>query len=188
MRNRETGFTLFEVIIVVVIVAILSGMSMLALNQAFDRRHQAHADQLLLWLQQLSELAALSGIVYGVMHSGAEEDEPSTADQKLLAVVFFGHRWHVAMSPEPFDLLPKAYLSWMVDTDFDVSIQQSPRIERLDAKGDPLQPILPIIALMPDGYMEPNASLDLMFSGSKDVFGFRWDDELARLEMSRTSP
>ena len=47
MRNRETGFTLFEVIIVVVIVAILSGMSMLAFNQAFDRRHQAHADQLL---------------------------------------------------------------------------------------------------------------------------------------------
>jgi prepilin-type N-terminal cleavage/methylation domain-containing protein len=37
--NRQRGFTLIEVAVVVMIVATISAMSLLAINQAFDRRY-----------------------------------------------------------------------------------------------------------------------------------------------------
>ena len=46
LNRRYTGFTLLEVLAVIIIVATLSGMSLLAINQAFDRRYESHADQL----------------------------------------------------------------------------------------------------------------------------------------------
>ena len=71
-RQYQRGFTLIEMLVAVMIVAALSAMSILAINQAFDRRYVAEADRLLIWLQQLGENSALQGAAYGVI-SEAED-------------------------------------------------------------------------------------------------------------------
>jgi prepilin-type N-terminal cleavage/methylation domain-containing protein len=45
--RQQQGFTLIEMLVVVMIVATISAMSVLAINQAFGRRYVAEADRLL---------------------------------------------------------------------------------------------------------------------------------------------
>ena len=45
--------------------------------------------------------------------------------------------------------------------------------------------LIPVIALMPDGYMEPRAEMILTFESSPITFKFRWDEETAAMTMLR---
>ena len=92
--KRQRGFTLIEVAVVVMIVATISAMSLLAINQAFDRRYSNEADRLLIWLQQLSERSALEGAAYGVV-----TEELESAAIQLRAVVYYRMRWVAVTSP-----------------------------------------------------------------------------------------
>ncbi|MDE0840570.1 MAG: prepilin-type N-terminal cleavage/methylation domain-containing protein [Porticoccaceae bacterium] len=196
LNRRYTGFTLLEVLAVIIIVATLSGMSLLAINQAFDRRYESHADQLQMWLQQLSDLAALSGGAYGVVHIGGEgngelgDDSPTAAiPEQLQAVVYYKNSWWVATEPAPFGLSSEAQLHW----DLQGESQFAARPEQLSAMSsavniDKAQPILPVIALLPDGYMDPVARLKLRFKGHDNVFELFWDDRAARIELRRSTP
>ncbi|MDA8920455.1 type II secretion system GspH family protein [Porticoccaceae bacterium] len=75
--KRQRGFTLIELSVVIMIVATMAAMSVLAINQAFDRRYSSEADRLLVWLEQLAEYSALQGAAYGVI------TETSNASQTL---------------------------------------------------------------------------------------------------------
>ena len=110
-KRGNEGFTLVEVLTVTVIVAILTSMSLLAFNQAFDRRHSSHADQLLIWLQQLSEQSALTGVVYGVIHT------KSDLDSKLESLVYFRNRWLIANSTPPFIIDADADIRWNISVE-----------------------------------------------------------------------
>ena len=190
------GFTLLEVLVVIVIVATLSGMSLLAINQAFDRRYHSHADRLQMWLQQLSEQAALSGGAYGVMHVGGERDADrddaaaSAVPEQLQAVVYYQNAWWVATSPAPFELSKEAQLRWNVpsESQFGQRLDQLASIASGDADEDEKAPILPIIALLPDGYMEPaDGRLEIRFAEIDSAFEFFWDDQSARIGMRKVA-
>lgn len=190
------GFTLLEVLVVIVIVATLSGMSLLAINQAFDRRYHSHADRLQMWLQQLSEQAALSGGAYGVMHVGGERDADrddaasSAVPEQLQAVVYYQNAWWVATSPVPFELSKEAQLRWNVpsESQFGQRRDQLASIARAGADEDEKAPILPIIALLPDGYMEPaDGRLEMRFAGIDSAFEFFWDDQSAHIGMRKVA-
>ena len=190
------GFTLLEVLVVIVIVATLSGMSLLAINQAFDRRYHSHADRLQMWLQQLSEQAALSGGAYGVMHVGGERDADrddaasSAVPEQLQAVVYYQNAWWVATSPAPFELSKEAQLRWNVpsESQFGQRRDQLASIASGDADEDEKAPILPIIALLPDGYMEPaDGRLEIRFAEIDSAFEFFWDDQSARIGMRKVA-
>ena len=74
-RSRQGGFTLIEISVVVIILATISAMSLFAINQAFDRRYKSQADNLLVWLNQLSDQAALEAVPYGVMGNPDDPEE-----------------------------------------------------------------------------------------------------------------
>lgn len=195
-HSCASGFTLLEVLVVIVIVATLSGMSLLAINQAFDRRYHSHADRLQMWLQQLSEQAALSGGAYGVMHVGGERDADrddaasSAVPEQLQAVVYYQNAWWVATSPAPFELSKEAQLRWNVpsESQFGQRRDQLVSIASGGADEDEKAPILPIIALLPDGYMEPaDGRLEMRFAGIDSAFEFFWDDQSAHIGMRKVA-
>ena len=180
-KRGNEGFTLVEVLTVTVIVAILTSMSLLAFNQAFDRRHSSHADQLLIWLQQLSEQSALTGVVYGVIHT------KSDLNSKLESLVYFRNRWLIANSTPPFIIDADADIRWNISVEegsilpFYRSMdgQRSGGSKSNSSDSEPL----PIFAFMPDGLMEPDGELEMAFDSSSEIYKFYWDNKNSGVKM-----
>ena len=91
-RSRQSGFTLIEISVVVIILATISAMSLFAINQAFDRRYKSQADNLLVWLNQLSDQAALEAVPYGVMGNPDEPEKEVRALRSLPTTANIGFR------------------------------------------------------------------------------------------------
>jgi prepilin-type N-terminal cleavage/methylation domain-containing protein len=174
-RQYQRGFTLIEMLVAVMIVAALSAMSILAINQAFDRRYVAEADRLLIWLQQLGENSALQGAAYGVV------GEAGDAGTQLRAVIYYRNRWVAVTMPAPFPLSDDATLNWLVDSiDDEQLLPQQTDIGPMDisTESDSEDDLLvPEIAFLPDGYIEPSGELVLSFAAMEKKFIYRWTDE-----------
>ena len=186
MRDTERGckgFTLLEVMTVTVIVAILMSMSLLAFNQASDRRHSSHADQLLIWLQQLSEQSALTGVAYGVINT------KSDFDRKLEPLVYFRNRWLVENSIPPFVIDADAEVRWNVSMREGLNMPFYSSVGGIPNAGSGFNSLesnpLPIFAFMSYGYMEPDGDLQMIFEKSSEVYKFFWDSKNSTVMMTK---
>lgn len=180
-KRLQDGFTLLEVLTVTVIVSILTSMSVLAVNQAFQRRHSSHADQLLIWLQQLSEQSALTGVVYGVSYT------KSNSESKLKPLVYFRNRWLETTSISPFIVDTDAEIRWGISVDKDSIMPVDLSADGMSSPESKFNAsesgLLPIVAFMPDGYIEPNKQLELKFEKSPRVYEFSWNYKTASVKM-----
>ncbi|MDE0746302.1 MAG: type II secretion system protein [Porticoccaceae bacterium] len=180
--KRSQGFTLIELLIVVAIVVILSAISGLAINQAFDRRYSAEADKLLIWMHQLSERSSLEGVAYGII---TETDNDRRETTQLRAVVYFKNRWIAVTSPEPFVLGIESNIDWDMDMLEELLPQsQSQALGLMDSdelKEAEKEFLLPEMAFLPDAYIEPQGAIQLSFESSELIYSFVWDDEVSTM-------
>ena len=187
--RRAQGFTLIELLIVVAIIVILSAISGLAINQAFDRRYSAEADKLLIWLQQLSERSSLESAAYGIVtntNTNTNTNNESREATELVAVVYFKNRWIAVTSPQPFVLGAESIIGWDMEVLEEELLPQSrPQalgvIDRDEVKTAEKEFLLPEMAFLPDGYVEPQGAIQLSFDSSTLIYSFVWDDETSRM-------
>ena len=175
--RRQAGFTLIEITVVVVILATMSGMSLFAINQAFDRRYQSQAENLLVWLNQLSEQAALEGVAYGII---GDTEDPQQGGE-LQPVAYFRLHWFVTSYPEAFELDNQARAQWLVTYNDQYDDIEDPLAGEEDA-------LVPIVAMLPDGYMEPAGELLLSFDSSPLTYSYSWDEESGSMTMLKSAP
>ena len=183
--RRAQGFTLIELLIVVAIIVILSAISGLAINQAFDRRYSAEADKLLIWLQQLSERSSLESAAYGIV-TDTNTDNESREATELVAVVYFKNRWIAVTSPQPFVLGVESVIGWDMEVLEEELLPQSrPQamgvIDRDKVKSIENEFLLPEMAFLPDGYVEPQGAIQLSFNSSTLIYSFVWDGDTSRM-------
>lgn len=176
--RRQAGFTLIEISVVVIILATMSAMSLFAINQAFDRRYQSQADNLLVWLNQLSEQAALEGVAYGIV---ANSDDPQQQSDRLQPVAYFRQHWFVTTYPEAFALDNQAKAEWTVYRSVEYDDIEDPLADEDGA-------LIPLIAMLPDGYMKPAGELRLSFASSPLAYTYSWDDESGSMIMRKSAP
>jgi prepilin-type N-terminal cleavage/methylation domain-containing protein len=173
-RNRQGGFTLIEISVVVIILATITAMSLFAINQAFDRRYKSQADNLLIWLNQLSDQAALEAVPYGVM---GNPGEPEKVVRALRVVAYYRQHWFPVTYPESFAMEKGARIEW--------TVPGNAAIEDLSEYAEDEDALFPVIAFMPDGYVEPRAEITLTFDSSPITFKYSWDVETAVMIVKR---
>lgn len=159
---------------VVIILATISAMSLFAINQAFDRRFKSQADNLLVWLNQLSDQAALEAVPYGVMGNPAGEERVVGS---LHVIAYFRQYWFPVTYPESFTMEKGARIEWVSPG--------STSFEDAEEYTDNEDALVPVIAFMPDGYLEPRAELILSFDSNPITFKYSWNDETAAMVVER---
>ena len=178
--KHSKGFTLIELLVVVAIVVILALASILAINQSSDRRYPAEAEKLLIWLQQIAQRSSLEGAAYGLI---AKIEEESQATIELQPVIYYRKRWVEVLSPEPFVLDHNGTITWdmeSIEAD-ELMVQSRPVLPQINQRGEIEEVeeedfLLPEIAFLPDGYVEPEGVMQLSFSAYKNAFNYQWDD------------
>lgn len=186
--RQQSGFTLIEIMVVVVILATLSLMTVAAINQAFERRYSNEAEKLLIWLNQLSEFSAMQGAAYGIV---TEADKKLKTPVRLRATVYYRNRWLAVSFPEPFVLEQGSKIDWLLD-----DIPEEPLFYQQAAMGtreeiqageqdaiDDEDMLEPPIAFLPDGYAEPEGEIKLSFADYDKHFLLYWDDDSSRMVM-----
>ena len=93
------GFTLIEVMLVLLIIGIAGGVVVLGVSQSFDRRLDSQALKIVGWMESLSDRSVLEGGIYGFR----------VVDNQLQAVSWFDHQWflveHEGIIELPRDML-----------------------------------------------------------------------------------
>jgi prepilin-type N-terminal cleavage/methylation domain-containing protein len=185
--RREQGFTLIEIMVVVMIIATMSAISLLALNQASDRRYETEADKLLIWLQQISERASLEGAAYGIVPESDPEREGEATPSaiiRLRVVVYYRMRWVAVSAPEPFLLEDGATVHWLLeDAETEELMPQGDQMT--NRYGDEIERLLPEMAFLPDGYIEPKAEIVLSFESFERTYVYLWDDAISAMVVER---
>lgn len=178
--KHSKGFTLIELLVVVAIVVILALASILAINQSSDRRYPAEAEKLLIWLQQIAQRSSLEGAAYGLI---AKIEEESQATIELQPVIYYRKRWVEVLSPKSFVLDHNGTITWdMESIEADELIVQSRSVlPQINQRGEIEEVeeedfLLPEIAFLPDGYVEPEGVMQLSFNAYKNAFNYQWDD------------
>lgn len=157
--------------VVVFIIAIMAGLSFFALNQASDRRYSSQAEDFLVWLEQLSDLAMLEGTAYGV----------SPSEDGFQAAVFYNYAWYRVSLPEPFNFNDDAKLAFVENNQGDAKI-----INRNNNSRNNSSALLPDIIMLPDGYIEPDADISLVFENFSPVFIYRHESDGINLVIERS--
>lgn len=187
--RQQAGFTLIEIMVVVVIIATLSMMTVVAINQAFERRYSNEAEKLLVWLNQLSEFSAMQGAAYGIV---IEADKKLNTPQRLRATVYYRNRWLAVSFPEPFVLQPGSKIDWLMDDIREeplfyqqAALRTREEIQRgQEALGDDKEDVVePPQAFLPDGYVEPEGEIRLSFDDYDRYFLLYWDDDSSAMVM-----
>ena len=185
--RREQGFTLIEIMVVVIVIATISAMSLLAINQTSDRRYETEANKLLIWLQQISERASLEGAAYGIVTESDSEREGATtpsAITRLRVVVYYRMRWVAVSAPEPFLLEDGATVHWLLeDAETEELMPQGDQMANW--YGDEIERLLPEMAFLPDGYIEPKAEIVLSFDSFERTYVYLWNDAISAMVVER---
>ncbi|PCJ42768.1 MAG: hypothetical protein COA71_04505 [SAR86 cluster bacterium] len=172
LNPKQQGFTLIEIMVVVFIIATMAGLSFFALNQASDRRYSSQAEDFLVWLEQLSDLAMLEGSAYGVTANA----------QAFQAVVFYNYAWYEVTMPEPFYFDEDVRLSLIESNESEGrTITQSNNSSNRSSSA-----LLPDIVMHPDGYIEPDANLSLAFDNYSPKFIYHQEESGFSLTIERS--
>ena len=190
-RCRQKGYTLIEVMVVIAVLALIAAVAVSSIGQTLNRRYSSEAEKLSIWLNQLADLSVMQGAAFGVLSKVNEKTKRTT---QLSAVIYYRNRWVEVSFPEPYKLGEGASIKWLTD-DADqepLVYQQAPlpsrkeieqgKVPDLDGEGDFLEPIL---AFLPDGYVEPLGTIELNYKNYEISYSYTWDSDDLRIIMEK---
>lgn len=190
-RGHQQGYTLIEIMVVIAVVAIIATVAAASINQTLNRRYSSEAEKLSIWLNQLADLAVIQGGAFGVL---SKVDEKTKQTTQLSAVIYYRNQWVEVSFPEPYKFGEGANIIWQIDDTDDKPLvyQQaaSPTREeiaegKLSSDKDEEDFLQPSMAFLPDGYVEPEAVIELRYSDYEIIYNYSWDSENLLIKMEK---
>ena len=65
-QDHQRGYTLIEIMVVIAVLALIATVAVGSINQTLNRRYSSEAEQFLIWLNQMSDMAVMQGAAFGV--------------------------------------------------------------------------------------------------------------------------
>ena len=155
---NQKGFTLFEMLIVVVIMAMMFATVTIGFGRGEAQRFISEAQQLQAWMSNIQNQSVLTSTTWG-----ARFEEGSAK-----AYVLSGAEWQAATEVEPYELAPGIELSHLLDD------------ESEEGAGEQIEPQL---VVLPTGQMIPPGNVTLSTVDSK--ISLDWSK--GRVELERIS-
>ena len=93
-------------------------------------------------------------------------------------MAYFRQHWFITSYPEAFVLDNEARAEWTVYSSAEYDEIEDPLPAEEDA-------VIPLVAMLPDGFMEPAGELLLSFSSSPLTYSYSWDDEASSMVMKK---
>lgn len=161
MRSQR-GFTLIEIMVVVIIVSLLLSFGYVGFGQLLGRRSSEDLESLQHWFQNASDRAQLEGAVYGVQIDEAE-------------LVFLTYRqgfWLRVLDQQAWDRGDEYQLIFEADENAETPISASSEEEELQ----------PSLVFLPDGSQWPEGRIGVEHQGQTswlsvdDQGRFAWAD------------
>jgi len=189
-QDHQRGYTLIEIMVVIAVLALIATVAVGSINQTLNRRYSSEAEQFLIWLNQMSDMAVMQGAAFGVV---GEVNKKTKKITQLNAAIYYRNKWVKVSFPEPYIPGEGAVISWVDDTPESEPLffQQQPETEtsnndsEFSSSSKEKKLITPLIAFLPDGYVEPKLDVILRYENYKIIYNYSWDIENLRIRMDK---
>lgn len=101
-RNSKSGFTLIEVLVVLVIVALAGSFLVIGYNQLLQRKASSQIEELQDWLEAAADISVLQSTVLGV----------TRIDNQLKLMAFFRGGWFLLADQISLDIDEDVQITW----------------------------------------------------------------------------
>jgi general secretion pathway protein H len=156
--NRSRGFTLIEIMVVLVIMTVFLAIVILGFERIESRRVEQQADELTMWLKYVADSSIFDGVVYGI----------DLTPESLQVYGYSRGRWSQSLSLEKFII--KAPIEIKFQAGQDASL-----IATVVASDKENVTAVPELVLMPGGTVEPKGIFTVT-AKQQNPISIYWND------------
>jgi general secretion pathway protein H len=156
--TRSRGFTLIEIMVVLVIMTVFLAIVILGFERIESRRVEQQADELTMWLKYVADSSIFDGVVYGI------DLTPDT----LQAYGYSRGQWSQSLSMEKFVIKAPIEIEFQAGQDASL-IAAGVESDKEDVA------VVPELVLMPGGTIEPKGSF-IVTAKQQNSISIYWND------------